>query len=475
MAKRAIPYLASSLIAVLFLAGCSGPFKKDASLIRRLEDSDGPRPVRRIPDRPESDEDPSKFELPALTEESTIDAYLRYAALNNPGLESAFQEWRAALERIPQVRALPDPRLTYGYFVAEVETRVGSQEHQFGLSQAFPWFGELGDREDAASKAADALYQRLETAKLDLFYRVESTVNELYFLKRSIEITSENIELLQQFERIARARYRVAAANHPDIIRIQVELGKLEDRLRQLHDMRAPTEARLNAALNQPLDAELPWPSGVRPRFTDAEFEELATLLEENSPILIGLEEQIRTEEIRAEIARKEGLPDFALGLAYTVIDDRDDVSVPDNGDDALLASLSISLPVWRGKYNAAVREVLARRDSLINRRQETRNRLMAELRQALFDHQDAQRRIELYRDTLIPKATESLQASLTGFEQGGTDFLDLVDTERTLLQFQLDLDRATVDRTTSYALLERLLGTAVPHGDGATEPEKED
>ncbi|MDD3605166.1 MAG: hypothetical protein PHD86_08265, partial [Kiritimatiellae bacterium] len=69
--------------------------------------------------------------------------YLAAAARNNPELEAAFNRWKAELERIPQVRALPDPRFNYAYFVEEVETRVGPQKQRLGLSQVFPWFGTL--------------------------------------------------------------------------------------------------------------------------------------------------------------------------------------------------------------------------------------------------------------------------------------------------------------------------------------------
>ncbi len=46
---------------------------------------------------------------------ATLSDYLAYAALNNPGLEAAFYDWTRALERIPQVKSLPDPRFTYAY------------------------------------------------------------------------------------------------------------------------------------------------------------------------------------------------------------------------------------------------------------------------------------------------------------------------------------------------------------------------
>ncbi len=455
-----------SALTAFILAGCSSssPFAIDAPELQRLEARSAPRAARE-PDMPRED-----LALPAIGERSGLDDYLRYAALKNPGLEAAFQRWKAAVERMPQVRALPDPRFTYGYYIAEVETRVGPMQHAVSLSQTFPWLGKLQDREDAAARAANVEYQRFEAAKLDLFYRVEAAYNDLFLLKRSIDIAGENIQLLQQFEGVARARYRVGAAGHPDVIRLQVELGKLEDRLRQLRDLRAPSAARLNAALNRPSDAAVAWPISVSGRVIDKDLDDLLAMLRLNNPRLEALHEQSERERINADIARKDGLPDLTVGLAYTVVGERSGVSIPGNGDDAFLASLSVNVPLWREKYDAGVREAIARRLAVVNQRVEMTNRLTADLQQAIFEHNDARRRVTLYRDTLIPKATESLHASLAGFEQGTADFLDLVDTERTLLEFQLGLERALVDRATSYAQIERLVGATV--GSAGDEPQ---
>jgi hypothetical protein len=85
----------------------------------------------------------SRKQLPELNDASGLNEYLAYAALNNPGLEAAFNRWKAALEMVSQARTLPAPRFNYGCFIQEVETRVGPQEQRVGLSQMFPWFGKL--------------------------------------------------------------------------------------------------------------------------------------------------------------------------------------------------------------------------------------------------------------------------------------------------------------------------------------------
>ena len=106
-----------------------------------------------------------------------LDRYLIIAAENNPGLESRFNEYLAALEVSPQVKALPDPQLAFGYFIQPVETRVGPQEFRISASQMFPWFGTLKSKENVAIQTAKAKYEAFEEAKSKLFNEIFIRIN----------------------------------------------------------------------------------------------------------------------------------------------------------------------------------------------------------------------------------------------------------------------------------------------------------
>ena len=164
-------------------------------------------------------DDSTTLSLPALNEASPISDYLEYAALNNPGLEAAFNSWKAALEKVPQVRALPDPRFTYAYFVREVETRAGPQRHKFGLAQMFPWFGKLDLKGDVALEAANAVRQQYEAAKLKLFFEVKDAYYEYYYLARAISVTEEHMQLVSYMESVARTGYRAGAVPYGSVIK----------------------------------------------------------------------------------------------------------------------------------------------------------------------------------------------------------------------------------------------------------------
>ncbi len=412
-----------------------------------------------------SEADISRTDLVRLDEGSRLSDYLAYAAINNPGLEAEFNRFKAAIERVPQVSAFPDPRFTYRYYIREVETRVGPQRQSFELAQKFPWFGKLQLRGDAAMEAANAARQRFEARKLKLFYRVKEVYYEYYYLWRAIATIRENRDLVKHFEAVARTRYKVAEASHSDVIRAQVELGKLEDRLRSLEDFAEPIVARLNAALNRPAGAPIPWPQSMETSVVSITDEQLLGLLVGHNPELKGLDFDIASRQYRIDLAAKDYFPDVTLGGNY--IDTGNSIgtmSPSDDGKDAIIAMVSVNLPIWWDKLAAGVREARHRHLDAVHRKADRANVLSADLKLASYRFRDAERKIDLFGDTLLPKARQSIKATEASYRAGRGTFLDLIDAQRVFLEFQLAHERALADRMQRLAELEMLIGTEIPN-----------
>jgi outer membrane protein TolC len=440
MMKRHAKLLICIVIAAAAAGGCSSGAGRGAfDGLARVGTASGYAPENR--------------KLPALGEAAGLGEYLRYAALNNPGLEAAFNRWKAALERVPQVTSLPDPRFTYKYYIEQVETRVGPQRHSVAASQTFPWFGKLKLRGDVALAAANAERARYEAAKLNLFYRVQDTYHELGYLGRAVAIERENRDLAKYIERVARKRYEGDVGTHHDVIRAQVELGKLEDRLSAVVELRGPITARLNAALNRPINAELPWPARPPLEEANATDEQILEWLGKASPELKALEHEIAKRRSAVDLAKKNYYPDITLGLTH--ID-------TGNGRDPAIAMASINLPIWYAKYRAADREAEARLRAAVLQRTNKENLLGSTAKMALYRFRDAGRKINLYRDTLVPKAKQSLKATQAAYSSGKASFLDLIDAQRILLEFQLSYERSLANRAQRLAEIEALVGRKI-------------
>jgi outer membrane protein TolC len=400
--------------------------------------------------------------MPALDEEASLQDYLTYDALNNPGLEAAFRRWRAAMERIPQVTSLPDPKFQYAYFIEEVETRVGPQEQKFTLSQMFPWFGKLRLKGEMAAEMAEAKWQEYQAKKLDLFHRVKKAYAEYYFLGRSIGITGDNLELLKYLEEVARESFRAGEAKHSDVVRAQVEIGKLEDRLQSLREMQGPRAADLNAALGRPAPSSLPMPEKLPAAAAELDEETLLGWLEEANPRLKALSHVVKKQKKGVELAKKQFYPNFTLGVTYV---ETGSAVMPtdESGKDPVIAMVGVNLPIWHQKYSAGVRQAEARVRAAEKSLTDKWYGLQSDLKRAVFGVEDARRKMLLYRDTLIPKAEESLKVTRTGFRTGEADFMDLLDAQRTLLDFQLTVERARADHLQRLAQLQKLVGKALP------------
>lgn len=400
---------------------------------------------------------------PVLDAEAGLGEYLALAASRNPYLKAAFSRWKAALERMPQVRALPDPRFNYTYFVQEVETRVGPQKQKYGVIQAFPWLGTLKLREDRAAQAAAVAQQDYEKTKLRLFYRVKAAYYEYWYLAQAIAVTKEHVTLVINLEGVSRTRFKVGTVANSAVIQAQVELAKLDDRLRTLESLRTPIMAKLNAALNRATHLPIAWPRSLPEYVASFSDEEAAQWLAGSSPDLRRLDHLAAKAEADVKLAAKSYYPDISLGVAYVDTDDALNPDAVDSGKDAVIAMVSIKLPIWYGKYRAAEREAHHRRTAVELERAGAAKRLDAELRLALYHLRDAERKVALYGDTLVPKAAQSLQVVKQGFAAGNTGFIALIDAERLFIEFQLLHHRAQADRGQRLAEIEMLTNRSMP------------
>ena len=91
-----------------------------------------------------------------ISESTSLGEAIAFAQKHNAAIAAANSRWQAAIQRVPQAKGWPDPRLTYGYFIETVETRVGPQEQRVGVMQPLPWFGKLKAAGDVASTDAAA-------------------------------------------------------------------------------------------------------------------------------------------------------------------------------------------------------------------------------------------------------------------------------------------------------------------------------
>jgi outer membrane protein TolC len=401
-------------------------------------------------------------EAVAFDSNASLDDYLAYAAIESPALRRAFYQWKAALEKSGYAGSLADPIFSYKYFIENVETRVGPQNQRLSLKQSFPWFGTLGAKKDIALQQANAAWRRFQSEKLKLFYSVKSAYYNYYYLGRDIALTKDNLELLKFWESVVRTRYKVALRRHPDVIKAQVELGKLEDRLLTLQHKAGPMAALLRAIMNLPDSVDIPIPGAIAVSEVDVDSDSIVAAALANNPDLKAMLHIVEKKRAGVRLAGKASLPNFTVGVDYIETGSALNPALPESGKDPWIVGVGVSLPIWFGKNSARKHEAEANLRASQYDYSDAQNRLRVFVEELTFEYSDALRKTRLYRDGLVPKAEQALNAGYTAYQTGEADFLSLLDAQRQLLAFQLDFEKSLSNLATRRAEIEMIIGKEI-------------
>lgn len=377
---------------------------------------------------------------------TTLEAYLQQAQRANPSLKAFEAHYDAATQRIPQVSALPDPTFQITHFVESIQTRTGPQDNAFVLSQRIPWFGKLGSREDAASAEAEALWFAYQNQQLMLARTVSLMYYEYGYTGHAINLTRENLALLEKLEPITEEKIK-AGGDLNTLLRLKVEMGKVSDQLQSLEQKRIAQSAQLDQLLALSSADVLPWPSWEAPLIEALDARSLAIAIETNNPELEMLQRKIASAEARKEIARLESYPDITLGLNYIQVGDPVvNPTTPDAGQDPWGFTVAVNIPIWFNKYDASRAEALASKRATENEYQNRLNELRSELSTSIARLNDASRRLKLYGEELLGLAQQAAEITRSSYESGRTGILEVIDSERTLLELQTLYWRAAAD-----------------------------
>lgn len=389
--------------------------------------------------------------------ETSLGSYLNQALKNNSELEAAYYEWQAALFDREASDTLPDPKMGFGYYIQSVETRVGPQRSYVNVSQMIPWLGKLKNRKNLAHKKAQIAEQKLYVLTSTLVRRLKDAFYDQYFLEKSIELTKENIALVNLLEGVAQRRVQVGASS-ADAIQAQIEINKLHDNVDSLQKREESIIAKIVALLNAPQRKKIELPSDLfdkQPTISDNLTE---CELRESNPSLIALALQTEKEKANYNLVKQDRYPDVTVGVNW--IDTGKAIApTPDNGKDAVIASVSINLPIWTSTYrsreNAAKGHIAAAHEILSQKSQET----FADYEDITLKFQDAKRRTGLYHDTLLPQAKQALEILIESYKAGKTEFDRVLESQRILLHFQLEYERALVDQAKAVDAYEEITG----------------
>lgn len=389
--------------------------------------------------------------------QNELNPYLETAAANNPGLKVKFNEYMAALEKVPQVGALPDPTVAFGYFIQPVETRVGPQQAKISASQMFPWFGTLSSRENSVEALAKAKYEVFKEAKSKLFYDVKSTYYNLYFIHQAIDITNKNIDILASFKGLANIKVESGSASSVDAYRVQMEINDLENQLALLKDNAQVLSVKFNSFLNVDVNSNVQ----IAEKLTEVSLLDKRSALDSvliNNNTLAAFDYQIEDLQYQQKTASKEGLPQFNIGFDYTFIGEGSSTASNAGQDAFMFPKVGITVPLYRKKYKAKVQEVIYLQEAKTNEKFDKENTLTVLFESVWKDYQDALRRTSLYQEQ-EELAEKSLSILESEYATSNMNFEEILRMERKLLKYALEMQKATADKEAAVAFIQYLQG----------------
>jgi cobalt-zinc-cadmium efflux system outer membrane protein len=432
----------SALVPVLLLvAGCRGIptqgeriARQDLKTVGELFRPGDQRPV-----------------LPALATGASLGNYLAFAVLNEPRVEAAYFDWAASVERITVERSLPDPRLSFEADIADIVMTVMP-----GLMQEFPGPGKLKAAANVATAESRTKYFAFETAVLQTAFSLKRAYYQLWFLDENIRINRQTLDLLAELEEIALTQNASGKVTLQDVFRAQIEQDQLATEIANLEDSHRPLMAQLKGALGLTRDqADPPRPARFESTPLDLEGDLVLAAAFARNPRLKMMEADVRLAEATIALARKSRVPDFNLGLMADA-----------KANPTMFRPLAgMTLPIWRDKIAAQIAQAQATKRAVEARLTSEQIMVTVDFATKSYDYREITRNLALLQDKLIPKARQSLEIARAGYLSGQIDFFNLLDAERTLLNFQLREVEARTRREIVLADLSLSIAGIAPEG----------
>lgn len=382
----------------------------------------------------------------------------------NLSLKISRHQSQAQEGKIGPAGSYPDPKAAFEFSNFPVDSYSASVTPMTGreirLSQEFPFPGKLTKKRNAAEHRFEASRQSVKQKELETVFLVKAYYYRLYFAHRTIDITREKKRILDQFVKIANAKYSVGKGLQQDVLKAQVEQSETTKKLILLREKLESLKSKMNTLLNRPPIQALKVPESFP--LTDVDFETLPMkwliqLSVEKNPELARARKMTKSAESELSFAKWDYLPNFELGLKYRIRQ----ANRIDNGTNFASAFISMSLPLYvfskQSQKHKSASEKFAATDSQQDMIYQT---LEKKIKDTYVQAIESKNLVILYRDRLIVQAEQALKSAEVGYQVDKVDFLMLLNNEKSLFDHKIGLEEARTDYEIAIALLEALTAT---------------
>lgn len=401
------------------------------------------------------------FEGLALAEvDSFVYNLVTQALDNNPQIKSLGKEWQAKQAKIVSEKSLPQPEISFTHFVESVQTRVGPQKRKFGIKVPIPFPTKLSTKGKIAKNEAEIAYSQYILGIRGVVEELKAYFYDYYFVRQSINILQEEKLILESIHKNIQTKYEVLEAPQQDLVKADLEISKIEDRILNLMRQRNLLRAQINRVLNKPQEERLELHLGYKllaSEFGTRKDVLLDKAFKESTHILlerIGVEKQ----EQKLSLAKQGFLPDFTVMAEYIEVGSGETTAAED-GQDAWMIGVGVKVPLWFWKIKSDIKSEEFRLESKKYSFEEKENFLSFKIEDSFFKLKTEEQLVDLYENVLLPQAEQNFSVSRIGYEGGEVDFLSWLDAERNLISIKIAKLKQVVDYKKTIAQLEYIVG----------------
>lgn len=375
----------------------------------------------------------------------TLEEVLEQAKERNPEILASQKKWESEKAKVLAVKTLPDPQIGLEYW--------GTNETWYDVGQTIPFPGKLHLKGKAQSHEASRQFHYYQAKEKEILQRVKAAYYNYFLAVRQIEIFEESVNFLKRFSKVAENKYSVGQASQSDVLKAQVEYSKSLNALVTLNQEKETAQAELNALLDQLPETPLGKP--IEPKLPPLEFTyvSLEKIALDSRPEIQAARHHVDHEKAQLGSAFADFLPDTMFQYSRREFDEGVD-------EDDNIFMVKVNVPyLWFWRQGSLVKAARKAKEEAEAELRTTLTMTRYDVKAMLVRAQTAQRLVDLYKTSVIPQAETALRVASAGYEAGTGAFLDLLDSQRTWLEFQLEYYQYLAQYWTYVASLERLVG----------------
>jgi outer membrane protein TolC len=396
----------------------------------------------------------------------TMEEMERVAMSNNPEIRAAESHIAVTRTRMAAAGALDDPILMYRNWGTPL-TRpwdLNQSQQMLMYQQTLPGLGKRSARTEVVKQQIVEGDAQVEVLRREVGVRLRKAYYDLLRSAEEHHIHDRQMELSRQALQSATVKYTVGRVPQQDVLKAQIVMTRLAEHLVMLDEQADAARAELNTLMGREPDAPLEAAGEYGAPRTLPLLLELERIALEQRPELKAVAASSGVAQAQLSLARKAYTPDFTVAGGYMLMPS----GSPYRNN--YMAEVSMSLP-WldRRKHDGEIKEAEAAAQVVRSERDAQVDAAFLQIQQALIRARAAERRLQLYRDTLCPQAEAALRSAEAAYEHDRTDFLNLIDSQNLLLDVEISYLNASADYDARIAELERAIGAPLPAGSPVT------